>query len=91
MFGALDAPASVDGVFHPPYIAVHLGASVLLGRHRLLVVKGGGGEAERNPSKPMMAHLLSAAGRSELELPALLPGAGRPRAGELPCLLLTVD
>lgn len=74
-----DAPASVDGVFHPPYIAVHLGASERLGRHRLLVVKGGGGEAERNPAKPMAAHLLTPAGQAELLLPASLPGAEKAR------------
>ena len=73
-----DAPASIDGVFHPPYIAVHLGASELLGRSRLLVVKGGGGEAERNPAKAMAAHLLSPAGRTELVLPATAPPAGKP-------------
>ncbi len=56
-----NAPAGVDGVFHPPYIAVHLGAAEILGRPRLLVLKGGGGEAERNPAKPMTAHLWDAA------------------------------
>jgi len=66
-----DAPAGVDGVFHPPYIALHLGAAERLGRERLLVVKGGGGEAERNPAKPMTAHLHDrTSGRAELTLPA---------------------
>jgi anthranilate phosphoribosyltransferase len=76
-----DAAASVDGVFHPPYIAVHLAASERLGRRRLLVVKGGGGEAERNPAKPTAAHLLSPSGRAEVLLPATRPGAGRGAAG----------
>ncbi|MDR3524836.1 MAG: glycosyl transferase family protein [Acetobacteraceae bacterium] len=39
------ACASVDGVFHPAYIELHLGAGTLLGR-RVSVLKGGGGEAE---------------------------------------------
>ena len=39
------ACASVDGVFHPAYIDLHLGAATLLGR-RVSVLKGGGGEAE---------------------------------------------
>ncbi len=39
------AAASVDGVFHPAYIDLHLGAAALLGR-RVSVLKGGGGEAE---------------------------------------------
>jgi anthranilate phosphoribosyltransferase len=67
-----DAPASVDGVFHPPYIETHLAAAEGLGRERLLVLKGGGGEAERNPAKPVAVHIWDRlAGRSELTLPAL--------------------
>lgn len=73
-----DARAGVDGVFHPPYIALHLAAAERLGRRRLLVVKGGGGEAERTPLKPLAAHVWdAAAGRAEMELPATLPGGGR--------------
>jgi anthranilate phosphoribosyltransferase len=76
-----NARAGVDGVFHPPYIALHLATAERLGRpHRLLVVKGGGGEAERTPLKPVMAHLLDQAlGRSEIALPAI--SAGEPRRG----------
>jgi anthranilate phosphoribosyltransferase len=66
-----NASAGVDGVFHPPYIAVHLAAAERLGRPRLLVLKGGGGEAERNPAKPTMAHLwVAGSGCSTQEFPA---------------------
>ena len=66
------APAGVDGVFHPPYIETHLAVAERLARPRLLVLKGGGGEAERNPRKPVTVHLWStSAGRHELALPAL--------------------
>jgi anthranilate phosphoribosyltransferase len=76
-----DAPASVDGVFHPPYIETHLAAAELLGRARLLVLKGGGGEAERNPRRPVPAHIWAAGhGRSEILLPAL--AQGEPDAAE---------
>lgn len=69
-----DAGASIDGVFHPPYIETHLGVAERLARPRLLVLKGGGGEAERNPARPTRLHLwLQATGRQELELPSLLP------------------
>ena len=71
LLNPFDAGASVDGVFHPPYIDLHLSAAERLGRARLLVVKGGGGEAERNPARPMVAHLLDGAGRHELQLPPL--------------------
>ena len=67
-----NAPASVDGVFHPPYIETHLAAAEILGRERLLVLKGGGGEAERNPAKPVAIHIWDKrTGRSERTLPAL--------------------
>jgi anthranilate phosphoribosyltransferase len=70
-----NAPAGVDGVFHPPYVAVHLEAAERLERSRLLVLKGGGGEAERNPAKPLAAQLRSGARVVALTLPPL-PGAG---------------
>ena len=66
------APAAVDGVFHPPYIEVHLGAAERLGGLRLLVLKGGGGEAERNPAKLAMLHLtIPERGRRELAAAAI--------------------
>ncbi len=69
------AGASVDGVFHPPYIALHLGVVERLGRRSLAVIKGGGGEAERPPAKITAAHLWRRdGGRSECLLPALAAG-----------------
>jgi anthranilate phosphoribosyltransferase len=74
-----DAPAGVDGVFHPPYIETHLAAAERMGRERLLVLKGGGGEAERNPAKPVSAHIWDArSGRSEIALPAVAVAAAGP-------------
>jgi anthranilate phosphoribosyltransferase len=76
-----DAPAGVDGVFHPPYIETHLAAAELLGRRRLLVLKGGGGEVERNPRRSVAAHFwVAGAGRSEILLPPL--PCGEPEAAE---------
>jgi anthranilate phosphoribosyltransferase len=72
-----NAPCGVDGVFHPPYIEVHLGVAALLGRPRLLVLKGGGGEAERTPAKPVLAHLWDGArGRSQIAFAAGETSAG---------------
>ncbi len=66
------APFGVDGVFHPPYIDVHLGVAERMGRRRLLVLKGGGGEAERVPLKTAAAVVWDVvAGRQELILPAV--------------------
>ena len=72
-----DAAAGIDGVFHPAYIETHLATADRLGRPRLALVKGGGGEAERNPAKPLTVNLFQkGAGRCELILPAMpLPDA----------------
>lgn len=76
-----DARAGIDGVFHPPYIALHLSAAERLGRGRLLVMKGGGGEAERTPLKAVVGNLFDARhGRQEVTFPALRPDV--PRAPE---------
>jgi anthranilate phosphoribosyltransferase len=67
-----DAPFGVDGVFHPPYIDVHLGVAERMDRRRLLVLKGGGGEAERVPLKAASASVWDQhTGRQELALPAV--------------------
>ncbi len=63
------AAAGVDGVFHPAYLDVHLGVAERLGRPRLVVLKGGGGEAERVPVKPGVAHIWDArTGRGVIDL-----------------------
>ncbi len=84
-----DASASVDGVFHPTYIQVHLGVAERLDRPSLLVLKGGGGEAERAPAKPVAVHLWRRGhGRSELLLPPT--GSAGNRAEDSPGLLAAV-
>ncbi len=45
------ARASVHGVFHPSYRLLQADAAQTLGWQNLSVIKGGGGEFERNPSK----------------------------------------
>ncbi|ARE40374.1 Anthranilate phosphoribosyltransferase [Rhodovulum sp. P5] len=45
------AGAAVQGVFHPPYRELQADAGALLGTRNLTVLKGGGGEFERHPSK----------------------------------------
>ena len=45
------ARASVQGVFHPSYRGLQSRAATLLGDRNLTVIKGGGGEFERNPAK----------------------------------------
>lgn len=51
MWNPSGAAASVQGVFHPSYRGLQSRAAGLLGDGCLTVIKGGGGEFERNPSK----------------------------------------
>jgi anthranilate phosphoribosyltransferase len=84
------APAGVCGVFHPAYVDVHLGAAERLGRPRLLVLKGGGGEVERSPTKAGYAFLWDVGqGRSEFLLPAT-HCADTDRVGALPSRLAKI-
>jgi anthranilate phosphoribosyltransferase len=86
-----DAAAGVDGVFHPPYLTVHLGVAELMRRQRLLVLKGGGGEAERVPLKSASALLWDVAhGRSEISLPGRDGLSALTPADDTPALLAAV-
>ena len=51
MLNPARARTSVQGVFHPGYRPLQQDAGVLLGHENLMVLKGGGGEFERNPAK----------------------------------------
>jgi anthranilate phosphoribosyltransferase len=43
------ASHSIQGIFHPSYRQVHQNAALLLGERNMAVLKGEGGETERNP------------------------------------------
>jgi anthranilate phosphoribosyltransferase len=86
-----DAPAGVDGVFHPPYLAVHLGVAERLKRQRLFVLKGGGGEAERVPLKPATGWLWdNDLGKTEIALSPHDGLAPPTPAADTPALLASV-
>ena len=51
MWNPSEAPATVQGVFHPSYRSLQAQAAQLLGQQDLSIIKGGGGEFERHPSK----------------------------------------
>ena len=49
LLNPLDAPCSIQGIFHPGYRSVHQEAALLLNQPHVAVFKGEGGEVERNP------------------------------------------
>ena len=51
MWNPSRAPATVQGVFHPSYRSLQAQAADMLGQKQLSIIKGGGGEFERHPSK----------------------------------------
>lgn len=71
------APAAVQGVFHPPYLGLQQAAGAALGQRNLCILKGGGGEFERNPSKPVTLFRLTDGVPQETSLPPLIPEAQR--------------
>lgn len=77
MLNPARAKASVQGVFHPSYRLLQADAAALLGWQNLTVIKGGGGEFERNPSKACPTFGLRRGTLSEGVLPAILPDARR--------------
>jgi anthranilate phosphoribosyltransferase len=49
MINPFNAPYMMQGIFHPSYRAVHQEAALLLKQPHLAVIKGEGGEIERDP------------------------------------------
>lgn len=76
------APFTMSAVTHPPYLALHQGASALLGQPRMASFKGEGGEAERRPEKACDVYFVDGDTSGVEEWPALIGGA-RPHAEAL--------
>jgi anthranilate phosphoribosyltransferase len=49
LINPLSAPLVIQGIFHPPYAGLHQAAGELLDYSRVAVIRGEGGEIERNP------------------------------------------
>ncbi len=71
LLNPLQAPAMLQGVFHPGYHDVHQEATRLLGQPLACVVKGDGGEAERNPDNPCRVKWTVGEAQFDEEWPAL--------------------
>ena len=72
MLNPARAKASVQGVFHPGYRPLQLDAAGLMGWRSLAIIKGGGGEFERHPAKPVRLFGLRDGERFEDILPPRL-------------------
>lgn len=73
LINPLHAPVVLQGIFHPPYADLHQQTGQLLGYRRIAVIRGEGGEIERNPDNEMKVFRASAVTgeRSEMVWPAL--------------------
>lgn len=77
MLNPAGAASSVQGVFHPSYRMLQADAAAHLAWQNLTVIKGGGGEFERNPSKECAAFGLRKGEVWEAVLPAMVPSVRR--------------
>lgn len=74
MVNPFDAAFSINGVTHPPYLAVHQQVAHLLGDTACAVFKGDGGEVERRPEKPCEVWAVQNDQLVREEWPALVEG-----------------
>lgn len=77
MINPLDAPYSIQSIFHPNYREIHREVSRLLGQPHMAVFKGEGGEIERRPEKPVTVENLRDGENIDEDWPALIDA---PRA-----------
>ena len=74
----LNAPAQLQGVFHPTYIATHQEAARFLKQPKAAIFKGGGGEAQINPEKPCRVGLVEGEMLAEEIWPPFATGERHP-------------
>jgi anthranilate phosphoribosyltransferase len=83
MWNPSQARVSVQGVFHPSYRSLQACAAEMLGQQDLTIIKGGGGEFERNPAKSVVLFGLRGGGHIETPAPALVTETRRLHEPEL--------
>lgn len=71
LINPFNTPYSIQGIFHPSYRPVHQQAALLLKQKYMTVIKGEGGETERNPDMQCLAQSIHAGVLSEERWPAL--------------------
>jgi len=71
MLDPFDADFVIQGIFHPGYRPMHQEAALLLGMKHVAVVKGDGGEIERNPDMKCLVQSVHGDLMSDEEWPAM--------------------
>ncbi|MDD2759732.1 MAG: glycosyl transferase family protein [Methylomonas sp.] len=71
LLNPFNASHSIQGIFHPSYRQVHQHAALLLGERNMAVLKGEGGETERNPDVECLVQSVSAGELIDETWPAL--------------------
>lgn len=71
LLNPFNAPYSIQGIFHPSYRPVHQLAAALLQQPHMAVLKGEGGETERNPDMDCLVQSVHYGELSDENWPAL--------------------
>jgi anthranilate phosphoribosyltransferase len=71
MLNPFDAPYAMQGIFHPGYRPMHQEAALLLKQPHLAVIKGDGGEIERDPDTACLVQSVHNGEMSKEEWPAM--------------------
>lgn len=82
MVNPFQADHVMQGIFHPGYHDIHQEAGKELGQPHMAVIKGEGGEIERNPDMPCLIRSVHDEVMTEEEWPAMF-GKRHVRSGEL--------
>lgn len=81
LLNPLDAPAVMQAIFHPAYRESHQQAAALLGYRNSCVIKGEGGEIERNPDGVCLAKRIMDGTLQDEEWPVIFPARHAPEEG----------
>lgn len=73
MLDPFNADYVIQGIFHPGYRPMHQEAALLLNMGHVAVVKGDGGEIERNPDMACLVQSVHAETMSDEEWPPMFP------------------
>ncbi|MDQ8036036.1 MAG: glycosyl transferase family protein [Pedobacter sp.] len=78
LLNPLDAPAVMQAIFHPAYRESHQKAAEILGYRNSCVIKGEGGEIERNPDGSCLAKRIVNGELQDEEWPMIFPARHTP-------------